>query len=73
MIIPIRCFTCGNIVGNLWKMYIELLINDYTESDALDSLGLKDICCRRMLLSHIDLSEKLLKYKINREHIEIIE
>ncbi len=31
-------------------------------SDAMDQLGLKRYCCRRMLMTHIDLIEKLLKY-----------
>ena len=28
-------------------------------SDALDALGLKRYCCRRMLLTHVELIEKL--------------
>ncbi|MCJ8738048.1 hypothetical protein PDJAM_G00031240 [Pangasius djambal] len=62
MIIPIRCFTCGKIVGNKWEAYLGLLQAEYTEGDALDALGLKRYCCRRMLLSHVDLIEKLLNY-----------
>lgn len=62
MIIPIRCFTCGKIVGNKWEAYLRLLQSEYTEGDALDALGLKRYCCRRMLLSHVDLIEKLLNY-----------
>lgn len=31
-------------------------------SDALDALGLKRYCCRRMVLTHVDLIEKLLHY-----------
>lgn len=34
----------------------------FFSSDALDALGLKRYCCRRMLLSHVDLIEKLLNY-----------
>lgn len=32
------------------------------ESDALDELQLKRYCCRRMVLTHVDLIEKLLHY-----------
>src|SRR5688500_9752481 len=31
MLIPIRCFTCGKVVGNKWEKYLELLQNDYSE------------------------------------------
>ena len=62
MIIPVRCFTCGKVVGNKWDSYLELLEADYSEGDALDELGLKRYCCRRMVLTHVDLIEKLLNY-----------
>ena len=62
MILPVRCFTCGKVVGNKWDSYLELLKADYSEGDALDELGLKRYCCRRMVLTHVDLIEKLLNY-----------
>lgn len=31
-------------------------------SDAMDELKLNRYCCRRMMLTHVDLIEKLLKY-----------
>lgn len=62
MIIPVRCFTCGKVIGNKWDAYLALLQADHTEGDALDELGLRRYCCRRMLLTHVDLIEKLLHY-----------
>jgi hypothetical protein len=31
MIIPVRCFTCGKIVGNKWETYLSLLQADLSE------------------------------------------
>jgi DNA-directed RNA polymerase subunit N (RpoN/RPB10) len=31
------------------------------DSEAMDQLGLKRYCCRRMIMTHVDLIEKLLK------------
>ncbi|KAI8340855.1 DNA-directed RNA polymerase I, II, and III subunit RPABC5 [Chlamydoabsidia padenii] len=62
MIIPVRCFSCGKVTGNKWDNYLSLLQAEYTEGEALDALGLKRYCCRRMVLTHVDLIEKLLHY-----------
>ena len=62
MIIPIRCFTCGKVVANLWNQYLEMLQGGKSECEALDDLGCKRYCCRRMLLTHVDMIEKTLKY-----------
>lgn len=61
MIIPVRCFTCGKVIGNKWEKYQEL-IAEYEEKDVLDMLGMNRYCCRRMLLTHTELINKLLKY-----------
>ena len=63
MIIPIRCFSCGKVVGDKWETYLEYLQDDtMTEGDALDKLKLRRYCCRRMVLTHVDLIEKFLRY-----------
>lgn len=62
MIIPVRCFTCGKVVGNKWEKFIGLVQADYSENEAMNALGLKRYCCRRMILSHVDIIEKLLNY-----------
>ena len=41
MIIPIRCFTCGKVIGNKWDEYLKLLSEGKEISAALDELGMK--------------------------------
>ena len=67
MIIPVRCFTCGKVVVNKWEKYQELLeTNEYDKNEILNILDLKRYCCRRMILTHVDLIEKLLNYSIEK-------
>ena len=40
------------------------LIKVCDASEALDELGCKRYCCRRMILTHVDLIVKLLHYNI---------
>ncbi|KAI9818271.1 MAG: DNA-directed RNA polymerase II subunit L [Phylliscum demangeonii] len=64
MIIPVRCFSCGKVVGDLWEPYLRLLEESGGDhaGEALDQVGCKRYCCRRMLMTHVDLIEKLLLY-----------
>ena len=59
MIIPIRCFTCGKVVGNKWDKYLEL-VKVCKMEEVFQQLGLARYCCRRMLLTHVNLIDKLL-------------
>lgn len=36
--------------------------SNISASDAMDQLELRRYCCRRMVMTHVDLIEKLLKY-----------
>lgn len=66
---PVRCFSCGKVVGDKWEKYLNLLEKEEDENGemmdegkALTELGLKRYCCRRMILTHVDLIEKFLRY-----------
>lgn len=53
--IPVRCFTCNKVLGHLWKRYSDQKKAGIPEEIILNNLGLKRYCCRRMLITHIDL------------------
>jgi DNA-directed RNA polymerase subunit N len=63
MIIPVRCFTCGKVIGSYYEIYKQRVENGEKPSEVLDSLGLKRYCCRRMLLTHVDLIDDIAKFE----------
>lgn len=76
MIIPVKCFTCGNVLADKYEYYkrkvrenkikkkqdleeVVYLTPENTqktiEGKTLDELGLDKICCRRHILTHVDI------------------
>ena len=76
MIIPSKCFSCGNVLADKYRYYqgevrrIKIMKNMDTEKvmyltkdtvektvegEVLDSLGLHAPCCRRHMLTHVDI------------------
>lgn len=76
MIIPVKCFTCGNVLANKYLYYvkeverrknqegkntesIQYLTEDFMEKTieghVLDELKLNKQCCRRHMLTHVDI------------------
>ena len=53
MIIPIRCFTCGEIMGDKWKPFIKLC-NKHKNID-------NDVNENQLDIKTINLDEKLVK------------
>ena len=52
-------------MGNKWNRYLDLIDQEgVTPAIALDKLECKRYCCRRMILTHVDLIVKLLHYNI---------
>ncbi len=72
MIIPVKCFTCGNVLANKYRYYqrevrklkhdtssVVYLTKENTkktpEGEVLDALKLNKMCCRRHMLTHVDI------------------
>jgi len=62
MMIPVRCFTCGALIGDKWEAFAQRVKNGEEAAQVLDDLGLKRYCCRRILLSNVDVIDEVLKY-----------
>lgn len=60
MIIPVRCFTCGKVVGNKYETYKGELQRGVPAAQVLDALGLKRYCCRSMILTHVEILDRIL-------------
>lgn len=62
MIIPVRCFTCGRVLGSSFETFKKRVEMGEKPKSVLDSLGITRYCCRRMLLSNADLIEDILPF-----------
>jgi len=81
MIIPIKCVTCGTVIADKYRYYVQrveqlkreqglasneiVYIDDIVrrgeaiepscEATVFQELGLHKICCKRHLLTHVDI------------------
>ena len=76
MIIPVKCFTCGKVLGNKYRFYqrevrkrkgeqdmkvdqVVYLTEEFAEKtpegQVMDLLKLNKPCCRRHMLTHVDI------------------
>lgn len=62
MIIPVRCFTCGKVVGSYYEDFSRRVKAGEDPTAVLDEFGLDRMCCRRMLLSHVDAIDEIMPF-----------
>lgn len=63
VIIPVRCFSCGAPVAAHYEKYKELVKSGKTKKEAMDAIGVKRYCCRRMLLAQVELLPTISKFR----------
>lgn len=62
MIVPVRCFSCGKVIGQEYEAFIERVEKGEEPDKVFNDLGIERYCCRRTLFSHVDLIEEVMKY-----------
>ena len=64
MIIPVRCFSCGKVIGHLWEDYKKRVEAGEDPGKVMNDLGLKRYCCRSIFLGSVDLIKKVSQFKV---------
>ena len=62
MIIPIRDFSTGKPIAQLWENFDKLVKEGKSKKDALDSLEVTNISCRISLLGHVEMIDIVGRY-----------
>jgi len=63
MIIPVRCISCGRVIGQLWETYKKKVDDGESPKKVLDELGIKTYCCRSHFITHVDVAKDVMKFK----------
>jgi DNA-directed RNA polymerase subunit N len=62
MLVPVRCFTCGNLVANKHAEYSARIKAGEDPGKVMDSLNIKRYCCRRMFTSTVETIYQVIPY-----------
>lgn len=68
MIIPVRCFSCGKIISDKWESFKKHVEAGENPKEVLDDLGVTKYCCRRMILSHVEIIDDILQFYEEKEN-----
>ena len=73
MLIPVRCFTCGNLIADKFEEYQNRIKSGEDPAKILDSLGIERYCCRRMMLTTVETIQQVLPFyeAMHKRNIEI--
>ena len=73
MLIPVRCFTCGNLIADKYEDYKNRVKAGEDPARILDSLEINRYCCRRMLLTTVETSQQVIPFyeTIQKRHREV--
>ena len=62
MLIPVRCFTCGNLIADKYDDYQTKLKAGEDPKKVLNDLAISRYCCRRMLLTTAETIQQVIPF-----------
>ena len=62
MLIPVRCFTCGNLIADKFDDYQTKLKAGEDPEKVLNDLQINRYCCRRMLLTTVETIQQVIPF-----------
>jgi DNA-directed RNA polymerase subunit N len=62
VLIPVRCFTCGNLIADKFDEYQTKLKIGENPEKVLNNLGINRYCCRRMLLTTVETIQQVIPF-----------
>ena len=62
MLVPVRCFTCGNLIADKFDDYQTKLKAGEDPEKVLNDLEINRYCCRRMLLTTVETIQQVIPF-----------
>ena len=62
MLVPVRCFTCGNLIADKFEDYQTKLKAGEDPEKVLNELQINRYCCRRMLLTTVETIQQVIPF-----------
>jgi DNA-directed RNA polymerase subunit N len=59
----VRCITCGKLLGDKYEEFERRTKKGEEPKRVLDELGIERYCCRSTILTSIDLTAEIAKFK----------
>jgi DNA-directed RNA polymerase subunit N len=61
---PVRCLSCGKVIGDKWEDFQERVEDGEDKGEVLDDLGVEKYCCRTVFLTHVDSIDEVGEYQL---------
>ena len=62
MLVPVRCFTCGNLIADKFNDYQTKVKAGKDSEKVLNDLAINRYCCRRMLLTTVETIQQVIPF-----------